>query len=118
MEWRWVRGAEEWKRTDDALVDLRATTVSRNDGPNAIWRGTGKISELSRRIDEFRQEVGSVYGTRDVITDLTAGRHFAAESVRSERRAQRAGVKSARAGGRPLSFMLSVEESTVNNDRR
>ncbi|XNO40694.1 hypothetical protein ACL2DZ_00645 (plasmid) [Sinorhizobium meliloti] len=29
-----------------------------------------RLYELSRRIDELRQEVGSVYGTRDVIADL------------------------------------------------
>lgn len=70
MEWRSARGAEDRKRTDDALVDLRASTVSRNEWSERNLARNGEISELSRRIDELRQEVGSVYGTRDVITDL------------------------------------------------
>ncbi|RJG40683.1 hypothetical protein D3Y55_25870 [Mesorhizobium sp. DCY119] len=29
-----------------------------------------EVADLGRRVDELRQDVGSVYGTRDVIIDL------------------------------------------------
>ncbi|UFS83221.1 hypothetical protein LPB79_13285 [Rhizobium sp. T136] len=70
MEWRTQRGAEDRKRSDDALNDLRTTTVSRNEWSERNHARDGEITELGRRIDELRQEVGSVYGTRDVIVDL------------------------------------------------
>ncbi|MBX5021243.1 hypothetical protein [Rhizobium lentis] len=70
MEWRTQRGAEDRKRSDDALADLRTTTVSRNEWSERNHARDGEIAELGRRIDELRQEVGSVYGTRDVIVDL------------------------------------------------
>ncbi|WP_244427851.1 hypothetical protein [Sinorhizobium fredii] len=70
MEWRTARGAEDRKRTDDALIDLRNTTVSRNEWSERNHARDNEITDLGRRIDELRQEVGSVYGTRDVIVDL------------------------------------------------
>ncbi|MGO6879492.1 hypothetical protein ACC734_16805 [Rhizobium ruizarguesonis] len=70
MEWRTQRGAEDRKRSDDALADLRALTVTRNEWSERNHARDGEIAELSRRIEELRQEVGSVYGTRDVIVDL------------------------------------------------
>lgn len=70
MEWRTQRGAEDRKRADDALVDLRTNTVTRNEWQERNLARNGEIAELGRRIDELRQEVGSIYGTRDVIADL------------------------------------------------
>ena len=70
LEWRTQRGAEDRKRSDDAVNDLRSATVSRNEWSERNHARDNEISELSRRIDELRQEVGSVYGTRDVIADL------------------------------------------------
>ncbi|WP_168286457.1 hypothetical protein [Rhizobium laguerreae] len=70
MEWRTQRGAEDRKRSDDALADLRTMTVTRNEWSERNHARDGEIAELGRRIDELRQEVGSVYGTRDVIVDL------------------------------------------------
>lgn len=70
MEWRTQRGAEDRKRSDDALADLRTLTVTRNEWSERNHARDGEIAELGRRIDELRQEVGSVYGTRDVIVDL------------------------------------------------
>lgn len=70
MEWRTQRGAEDRKRSDDALTDLRSMSVTRNEWSERNHARDGEIAELSRRIDELRQEVGSVYGTRDVIVDL------------------------------------------------
>lgn len=70
MEWRTQRGAEDRKRSDDALSDLRTMTVTRNEWSERNHARDGEIAELGRRIEELRQEVGSVYGTRDVIVDL------------------------------------------------
>ncbi|MEK1908158.1 MAG: hypothetical protein AAAB13_20490 [Pseudomonas sp.] len=70
MEWRTQRGTEDRKRSDDALNDLRTTSVTRNEWQERNLARNGEIAELGRRIDELRQEVGSVYGTRDVIVDL------------------------------------------------
>jgi hypothetical protein len=70
MEWRTQRGAEDRKRTDEAISDIRTNTVTRNEWQERNLARNGEIAELGRRIDELRQEVGSVYGTRDVITDL------------------------------------------------
>lgn len=70
MDWRTQRGAEDRKRSEDALTELRTTTVTRNEWQERNLARNGEIAELGRRIDELRQEVGSVYGTRDVITDL------------------------------------------------
>ncbi|NNU70370.1 hypothetical protein G9X67_34510 [Rhizobium sp. WYCCWR 11152] len=72
MEWRTQRGAEDRKRSDDALADLRTMTVTRNEWSERNHARDGEIAELSRRIEELRQEVGSVYGTKDVIADLKA----------------------------------------------
>jgi hypothetical protein len=67
MEWRTQRGAEDRKRADDALNDLRALTVTRNEWSERNHARDGEIAELGRRIDELRQEVGSQYNTRDVL---------------------------------------------------
>lgn len=72
MEWRTQRGAEDRKRADDAMTDLRTISVTRNEWTERNHARDGEIAELSRRIDELRQEVGSVYGTKDVIADLKA----------------------------------------------
>ncbi len=67
MEWRTARGAEDRKRTDDGFVDLRATTVSRNEWSERNHARDTEINELSRRIEELRQEFGSQYTARDVL---------------------------------------------------
>lgn len=67
MEWRTQRGAEDRKRSDDALTDLRGGTVSRNEWSERNHARDGEIAELGRRIDEIRQEIGSQYTTRDVL---------------------------------------------------
>lgn len=70
MDWRSTRGAEDRVRTEKDLDYLRANSV-----PRTVWEERNhardtEISDLGRRIDEIRQEVGAVYGTRDVIIDL------------------------------------------------
>lgn len=72
MEWRTQRGAEDRKRQDDAMVDLRASIVSRNEWSERNHARDGEISELGRRIDELSQRVGGIYGATDVIKDLQA----------------------------------------------
>src|SRR5687768_17464954 len=67
MEWRTARGAEDRKRTDDAFVDLRTSTVSRNEWSERNHARDTEITELSRRIEELRQEFGSQYTARDVL---------------------------------------------------
>ncbi|WP_434733774.1 hypothetical protein NL154_05750 [Rhizobium sp. YTUHZ044] len=70
MEWRTQRGAEDRKRQEESVNDLRATTVSRNEWSERNHARDGEITELSRRIDELRQQVGGIYGATDVIKDL------------------------------------------------
>ncbi|MDW9726291.1 hypothetical protein GOB91_29015 [Sinorhizobium meliloti] len=67
MEWRTQRGAEDRKRSDDAFNDIRSATVSRNEWSERNLSRDHEIAELSRRIDEIRQDVGSQYTTRDVL---------------------------------------------------
>jgi hypothetical protein len=67
MEWRSARGAEDRKRSDDALSDLRTGTVSRNEWSERNHARDTEIAELGRRIDELRQDFGSQYTARDVL---------------------------------------------------
>ncbi len=67
MEWRSARGAEDRKRSEDALNDIRSSTVSRNEWSERNHARDNQITEISRRIDELRQDVGSQYTTRDVL---------------------------------------------------
>lgn len=72
LEWRSARGAEDRARQDAAITDLRSGTV-----PRVAWEERNRardqeITDINRRIEELRQQAGSVYGTRDVIMDLKA----------------------------------------------
>lgn len=67
MEWRSARGAEDRKRSEDAMNDIRSSTVSRNEWSERNHARDNQITEISRRIDELRQDVGSQYTTRDVL---------------------------------------------------
>lgn len=70
MDWRQARSAEDRGRTDAAILDLRNSSVTRNEWSERNRARDQEISDVSRRVDEIRQEVGAVYGTRDVIVDL------------------------------------------------
>lgn len=70
LDWRAARGAEDRTRTEAAIADLRASDVSRAEWMERNRARDSEITELSRRIDEVRQQMGSVYGTRDVLLDL------------------------------------------------
>ena len=70
MDWRTDRGKEDRARADQAVVDLRTSTVSRNEWMERNHARDQELLEVNRRVDELRQEVGAVYGTRDVIQDM------------------------------------------------
>lgn len=70
MDWRSQRGMEDRTRTDIAVSDLRTNTVTRSEWTERSQAYSQQIQDLNRRIDELRQDVGSVYGTRDVILDM------------------------------------------------
>ncbi len=70
MKWRTDRGAEDRLRTDANITDLRANTVARNEWMERNRARDQELLEVNRRVDEIRQEVGAVYGTRDVIQDM------------------------------------------------
>lgn len=70
MDWRTARGAEDRARTEQSIVDLRTNTVARAEWLQQIHGRDQEVAELSRRIDEIRQQFGSVYGQRDVILDM------------------------------------------------
>lgn len=70
MDWRQARAAEDRGRTDTAIVDLRGGTVTRNEWLERNRARDQEVTDLNRRLDELRADVGSVYGTRDVIQDM------------------------------------------------
>ncbi|MEI8446821.1 hypothetical protein [Mesorhizobium sp. CCNWLY176] len=70
MDQRAQRGLEDRTRTDMAITDLRAAAVTRNEWTERNRARDQEVADLGRRVDELRQDVGSVYGTRDVIIDL------------------------------------------------
>lgn len=70
MDWRSSRGIEDRTRQEAAIADLRASSVTRNEWAERNRARDQEVADLGRRVDELRQDVGSVYGTRDVIQDL------------------------------------------------
>jgi hypothetical protein len=70
MDWRAARGAEDRVRQETAIADLREVSVTRAEWGERNRARDQEVSDLSRRVDEIRADVGAVYGTRDVIIDL------------------------------------------------
>jgi hypothetical protein len=70
MDQRAQRGLEDRTRTDTAITELRAAAVTRNEWTERNRARDQEVADLGRRVDELRQDIGSVYGTRDVIIDL------------------------------------------------
>lgn len=70
MDWRAQRGIEDRTRTEAAVAELRTGTVSRAEWTERNRARDQEVTDLNRRVDELRQDVGSVYGTRDVIQDM------------------------------------------------
>lgn len=70
MDWRAARGSEDRDRTNEAIADIRSSAVTRNEWAERNRARDQEVADLSRRVDEIRQNVGAVYGTRDVIQDM------------------------------------------------
>lgn len=70
LDWRASRGAEDRDRTNAALSSLRSESVTRAEWSERNRARDQEVTELSRRVEELRHDVGAVYGTRDVIIDL------------------------------------------------
>lgn len=70
MDWRAQRGIEDRTRTEAAVAELRTGTVTRAEWTERNRARDQEVTDLNRRVDELRQDVGSVYGTRDVIQDM------------------------------------------------
>lgn len=70
MKWRTDRGAEDRLRTESAIVDLRSGTVTRAEWMERNRAYDQQAADFNRRLDELRQDFGSVYGTRDVIQEM------------------------------------------------
>ena len=70
MEWRQARAMEDRLRTEGAIAELRSGAVTRNEWQERNRARDQEVQDLGRRVDEIRQEVGSVYGTRDALIDL------------------------------------------------
>ncbi len=70
LEWRTARAAEDRQRTENSIKDIRADQVPRAEHQR-VWMGyDNQIANLQRQVDEFKQQQGSVYGTRDLLLDL------------------------------------------------
>lgn len=70
MDWRASRGVEDRARMENALDYAREHTV-----PRMVWEERNRardteIANINLRMEEIRTQMGSVYGTRDVILDL------------------------------------------------
>ncbi|WP_210164813.1 hypothetical protein [Mesorhizobium ciceri] len=70
MDWRAQRGIEDRNRMEAAVVELRTSTVDRNEWMERNRAYDQQAADFNRRLDELRQDFGSVYGTRDVIQDM------------------------------------------------
>lgn len=70
MDWRAQRGVEDRNRMEAAVVELRTSTVDRNEWMERNRAYDQQAADFNRRLDELRQDFGSVYGTRDVIQDM------------------------------------------------
>ncbi|MBX5206673.1 hypothetical protein [Rhizobium sp. NZLR11] len=71
MEWRTARGAEDRKRQDDALSDLRDKSVPREE-LSRVWLGYDqRFTDLQRQIDESNNRFGNTYTLSDYIKRLT-----------------------------------------------
>lgn len=70
LEWRTARASEDRQRTETAIKDLRSDQVPRQEHER-VWIGyDNQLANLQRQVDEFKQQQGSVYGTRDLLLDL------------------------------------------------
>jgi hypothetical protein len=70
MEWRTARGAEDRKRADDAIADLRASQVPRQE-LERVWQSDDQQkASLQKQIDELKQAQANTYSARDLLLDM------------------------------------------------
>lgn len=70
MEWRTQRGAEDRKRSDDAIADLRTSQVPRQE-LERVWQSDGQQkAALQKQIDELKQAQANTYSARDLLLDM------------------------------------------------
>jgi hypothetical protein len=70
MEWRTARGAEDRKRGDDAIADLRASQVPRQE-LERVWQSDDQQkAALQKQIDELKQAQANTYSARDLLLDM------------------------------------------------
>ncbi|WP_245425841.1 hypothetical protein [Rhizobium sp. J15] len=70
MEWRTARGAEDRKRTDDAIADLRSSQVPRQELERVWTSDDQQKAALQKQIDELKQAQSNTYNARDFMLDL------------------------------------------------
>jgi hypothetical protein len=70
MEWRTARSAEDRKRTDDGIADLRASQVPRQE-LERVWQSDDQQkAALQKQIDELKQAQANTYSARDLLLDM------------------------------------------------
>lgn len=70
MEWRTARSAEDRARTDGSVKELRDAQVPREELDRVFLSYDQQNSDKQRQIDELKQALGGIYGTRDALLDL------------------------------------------------
>lgn len=71
MEWRTQRGAEDRKRSDEAISALRDAQVPRQE-MERVWQSDDqRFSDLQRQIDDANNRFGNTYTLSDYIKRLT-----------------------------------------------
>lgn len=81
MDWRAQRGVEDRNRMEAAVVELRTSTVDRNEWMERNRAYDQQAADFNRRLDELRQDFGSVYGTREHPGDEAGARRLGQKSV-------------------------------------
>jgi hypothetical protein len=70
MEWRTARGAEDRKRADDAIADLRLSQVPRQE-LERVWQSDDQQkASLQKQIDELKSAQANTYSARDLLLDM------------------------------------------------
>lgn len=70
MQWRTARGAEDRKRTEDSLAELRLSQVPRQE-LERVWQSDDQQkAALQKQIDELKQAQANTYSARDLLLDM------------------------------------------------
>lgn len=70
LDWRGERSAEDRKRTEAAIADIRAGLVPRAEHER-VWQSYDqRFADEQRQLDELKSQFGSVYSQRDVVRDI------------------------------------------------